>query len=175
MAALFTLRGRCTLAAVALALTVTASGCGGDDDFSLADWDAPGQNARIGDIMIRYAHVAEPRGEPWQPGDDVPAYVWLYNKADEADKLVGASTPNAASVDIVDSDGKPLPDRVDLPANQLVELEPGKTHLMLRDVRQIIRSGDFMKFTTRFKNAGSITFNIQSQIPAYDESPSPTG
>ncbi len=87
---------------------------------------------------------------------------------------MGVSTPNAASVDIVDSDSKSLPDGVDLPANQLVELEPGKTHLVLRDVREIIRGGDFMKFTMRFENAGSITFNIQSQIPAYDESPSPT-
>jgi copper(I)-binding protein len=45
---------------------------------------------------------------------------------------------------------------------------------MLQDVRQLIRGGDFMKFTMRFENAGSITFNIQSQIPAYDEGPSPT-
>ncbi|MGY0067179.1 copper chaperone PCu(A)C [Streptomyces sp. QTS137] len=174
MAALLARRGRCTLAAAALALVVTAGGCGGDDDFSLPDWEAPGQNARIGDIMIRYAHVAEPRGEPWQPGDDVPAYVWLYNKGSEADKLVGAGTPNAASVDIVDSDGRPSPDGVDLPVNQLVELEPGKAHLVLRDVRELIRGGDFMKFTMRFEDAGPITFNIQSQIPAYDESPSPT-
>ncbi|MEU6180446.1 copper chaperone PCu(A)C [Streptomyces coeruleorubidus] len=174
MTALFALRGRCALAAAAFAVALTTSGCGGDDDFSLPDWDAPGQNARVGDIMIRYAHVAEPRGRPWQPGSDVPAYVWLYNKGSEADKLLDASTPNAASVDIVDSDGKPLPDGVDLPANQLVELEQGKVHLVLRDVREVIRGGDFMRFTMRFEKAGSSTFNIQSQIPAYDESPSPT-
>ncbi|MER7407895.1 copper chaperone PCu(A)C [Streptomyces sp. NPDC000070] len=174
MTRLFTFRSRFGLTAAALALAAAASGCGGDDDFSLPDWDAPGQNARIGDIMIRYAHVAEPRGEPWQPGDDVPAYVWLYNKGSEADKLVGARTPNAASVDIVDAGGKPLSGGLDLPANKLVELEPGKAHLVLRDVREVIRGGDFMKFTMRFQNAGSITFNIQSQIPAYDESPSPT-
>ncbi|MCI4042357.1 copper chaperone PCu(A)C [Streptomyces sp. TRM75563] len=166
-------RGRRGLAAAAFALAVTASGCG-DDNFSLPEWDAPGQNARIGDIMIRYAHVAEPRGGPWQPGDDVPAYVWLYNKGSESDTLVGASTPNAASVDIVDSDGRPLPDGVDLPVNKLVELEPSKPRLVLKDVRQVVRGGDFMKFTLRFENAGSITFNIQSQVPVYDKSPSPT-
>ncbi|MFF5488667.1 copper chaperone PCu(A)C [Streptomyces virginiae] len=166
-------RGMRGMAAAALVLALTAAGCG-DDNFSLPEWDAPGQNARIGNIMIRYAHVAEPRGEPWKPGDDVPAYVWLYNKGDEADRLVGASTPNAASVDIVDSDGKTLPEGVELPVNKLVELEPGKAHLVLRDVRQLIRGGDFMKFTLQFRDAGSITFNIQSQIPVYDESPSPT-
>ncbi|WP_307704516.1 copper chaperone PCu(A)C [Streptomyces sp. V1I6] len=118
--------------------------------------------------------MAEPRGKPWQAGDDVPAYVWLSNKGGEDDRLVVASTPNAASVDIVNADGKLLPEGMDLPANKLVELEPGQTHMVLRDVHQQIRGGDFMKFTMRFENAGSITFNIQSQIPAYDQSPSPT-
>ncbi|XKK60579.1 copper chaperone PCu(A)C [Streptomyces sp. ARC32] len=174
MAGRFALRGRCALVSTALALTVTAGGCGGDDDFSLPDWDAPGQNARVGDIMIRYAHVAEPQDQPWQPGSDVPAYVWLYNKGDEADKLVAVSTPNAASVDIVDADGEPLANGVNLPANKLVELERDTSHLMLRDVREKIRGGDFMKFTMRFENAGTITFDIQAQIPVYDKGPSPT-
>lgn len=165
-------RGRRGLAAAAFALAVTASGCG-DDGFSLPEWDAPGQNARIGNIMIRYAHVAEPRGGPWPLGDDVPAYVWLYNKGGETDRLLGASTPNAAGVDIVDADGKTLPEGVELPVNKLVELEPGKAYLVLREVREVIRGGDFMKFTLRFERAGSITFNIQSQVPVYDKSPSP--
>ncbi|MEU3823124.1 copper chaperone PCu(A)C [Streptomyces sp. NPDC030392] len=165
----FPFRGRHALASAAVILavtvTVTASGCGGVDDFFLPEWDAPGQNARVGDIMIRYAHVAEPRGGPWQPGSAVPAYVWLYNKGGEADKLEGAGTPNAASVDIVDSGGKPLPDGVDLPVNRLVKLESGKPHLMLRNVRERIRGGDFMKFTMRFEKAGTSTFNIQAQTP----------
>ncbi|MDG9711345.1 copper chaperone PCu(A)C [Streptomyces sp. DH10] len=150
---------------------MTASGCGGDEDFFLPDWDAPGRNARVGDLVIRYAHVAVPLGEPWQPGDDVPAYVGLHNMSDQAGNLVGASTPNAASVDIVDSDSKPLPGGVDLPVNQLVELEQGKAHLVLRDVRRLIRGGDFMKFTMRFENAGSITCNVQSQIPSTTKAP----
>ncbi|MEW1602337.1 copper chaperone PCu(A)C [Streptomyces sp. NPDC093808] len=165
---------RRVLAAAVLAVALTASGCGGDEDFSLPDWDAPGQNARVGDIMIRYAHVAEPKGGPWQPGEDVPAYAWLYNKSGEADRLVGASTPHAASVDIVGPDGKRLPGGVDVPANKLVELEQGRAHLILRDVREKIRGGDFMAFNMRFENAGTISFNIQAQVPAYDGSASPT-
>ncbi|MEU0249761.1 hypothetical protein ABZ192_36730 [Streptomyces sp. NPDC006235] len=87
---------------------------------------------------------------------------------------MGAGTPNAAAVNIVDSGGKPLTGGVDLSANQLVELEPSKSHLVLRNVREVIRGGDFMKFIMRFEKAGSITFNVQSQIPAYDDSPSLT-
>jgi hypothetical protein len=61
MTALSAVRGRCALVTGALVLAMTASGCGGDDEFSLPDWEAPGQNGRVGDLMIRYAHVAEPR------------------------------------------------------------------------------------------------------------------
>ncbi|CAL9521115.1 hypothetical protein SUDANB176_03854 [Streptomyces sp. enrichment culture] len=175
MALARTPRTRHGLAATALALTLAlvGSGCAGDDDFSLPDWDTPGQNARVGDLMIRYAHLAEPTGEPWQPGDDVPAYVWIYNKSGGSDRLVGASSPTAESVDVVDSDGKPLPDGVGLPENDLVELEPGKNHLILRNVREVIRGGDATEITLRFEDAGSTTFGIQAQPPAHDESPGP--
>lgn len=159
--------------ALALTLALLGSGCGADDDFSLPDWDAPGQNARVGDLMIRYAHLAEPTGAPWQPGDDVPAYLWVYNKSGGSDRLVGASSPMAASVDIVDADGKRLPDGVELPENDLTELEPGKHHLVLRDVRQVIRGGDATEITLRFEDAGPVTFGIQAQPPVYDESPVP--
>ncbi len=45
---------------------------------------------------------------------------------------------------------------------------------MLRDVREVVRGGDFMKFTMRFEKAGPVTFSIAAQTPAYDESPSPS-
>lgn len=54
-------------------------------------------------------------------------------------------------------------------------LERGKTHLVLREVRETVRGGDFMKFTMRFEDAGPVTFTVRSQVPVYDESPSPTG
>ncbi|MEU7470465.1 copper chaperone PCu(A)C [Streptomyces sp. NPDC044984] len=168
-------RARHGLAAAVLAVTLALAGggCGADDDFSLPDRDAPGQNARVGDLMIRYAHLAEPTGGPWQPGDDVPAYLWLHDKGGGSDRLVGTSSPMAASVDVVDSAGTPLPDGVELPENDLVELEPGKDHLVLRDVRQVIRGGDATGITLRFEDAGPTTFGIQAQPPVYDESPGP--
>ncbi|MEU4965396.1 copper chaperone PCu(A)C [Streptomyces smyrnaeus] len=167
-------RCRAGLAAAALALVTAVSGCGGDDDFNLPDWDAPGQNARVGDLMLRYAHLAEPRDGPWRAGDDVPGYVRLYNKGQKDDKLVGASSPAAASVRLVGPDGEPLEDGVRLPSGELVELESGKNHLLLRDLRKQVRGGDYIKITLRFRDAGSTTFNIAAQRPQYDKSPSPT-
>ncbi|MGC9379843.1 copper chaperone PCu(A)C [Streptomyces sp. MH13] len=171
------IRGRTARSAAATVLaagTLALSGCGGDDSFELQDWHAPGQNASVGDVLLRYAHVAEPKGEPWRPGDDVPAYVWLMNEGDSADRLVGAGSPDAESVGIVNADGKALPDGVALPPDKLRQLEPGNNHLLLRDVREVVRGGDFLKITLNFEKAGSVTFNIQSQIPVYDSSPSPS-
>ncbi|GAA2564597.1 MULTISPECIES: hypothetical protein [Streptomyces] len=45
---------------------------------------------------------------------------------------------------------------------------------MLRDVREVIRGGDFMKFTMRLERAGSVAFNVQSQVPVYDDGPFPS-
>ncbi|MFI8853117.1 copper chaperone PCu(A)C [Streptomyces sp. 891-h] len=174
MAHLCELRRRAGWAAAALILVASASGCGGDEDFDLPDWDAPGQNSRVGDLMLRYAHLAEPRGgEPWKPGDDVPGYVWVYNKSQKDDKLIGASSPVASSVQIVGADDKPR-EEVRLPAQKLVELESGKPHLLLRGLRKQIRGGEYVKITLRFRDAGSTTFNIAAQRPQRDESPSPS-
>lgn len=90
----------------------------------------------------------------------------------DEDRLASASTPAAGSVEIVDADGKPLPDGVPLPPDKLQELEPGKTHLVLRDVRQVLRGGDFVEFAVRFEEAGAATFNLQAQVPVYDPNPS---
>ncbi|WP_369202432.1 copper chaperone PCu(A)C [Streptomyces sp. PU-14G] len=159
----------------AFALALGAVGCGGDDDFSLPDWDAPGQNARVGSLMLRYAHVAEPRHGPWKPKDDVPVYVWIYNKGDEADKLVSARTTAADAVEVVSSDGKRRSEEIALPAHKLTQLERGKPHLLLRNVRKVIRGGDYIELTVRFRDAGSHTVRVPAQTPKYDsDSPSPS-
>ncbi|WP_455355724.1 copper chaperone PCu(A)C [Streptomyces sp. SYSU K217416] len=166
-------RGRSALATVIVGLALVLSGCGSDEGFDPEEWNAPGQNARVGSVLIRYAHLAEPRAEPWKAGDDVPAYLWLVNEGSEPDTLLGASTPAAASVDLVQPDGKQLPEGLPLQPGRLYQLEPGKTHLVLRDVRQTIRGGDYVKVTVRFEKGGSATLNVPAQRPAYDESPSP--
>ncbi|AMW14564.1 hypothetical protein A4E84_36870 [Streptomyces qaidamensis] len=169
-------RGSTRGCAVLLTSAVLAlTGCGSDEGFDPQQWDAPGQNAKVGSVLVRYAHIAEPRGGPWRPGDDVPVYMWLYNKGPETDRLMSASTPAARSVQMVDGQGEPLSGGFSLPVDDLQELESGKTHLVLRDLRQVVRGGDFLEFTVRFEKSGSVSFKLPSQIPAYDSSPSAAG
>jgi hypothetical protein len=62
-------------------LAPTDGGCGADDDSSLPDRDAPGRNARAGDLTIRYARPAEPTGEPWRPGGDATGITLRFEDA----------------------------------------------------------------------------------------------
>jgi copper(I)-binding protein len=160
-------------AAVGTVAALALSGCGAEEGFDPNEWNAPGQRARVGSVVIHYAHLAEPKGEPWERGDDVPASMWLYNEGPRADQLVSAQTPAAGSVEIVDANDQPLVDGVRLPPDELQKLGPGKTHLVLRDLREVVRGGDFVRLTVRFEDAGEVTFDVQSQVPLDDESPSP--
>ncbi|WP_235193067.1 copper chaperone PCu(A)C [Streptomyces viridochromogenes] len=139
-----------------------ATGCGTNGN----DYNPPGANARVGPVLIRYAHIAEPPDGPWQSGDDAPLYLWLFNQGERPDRLLGAETEIARSVDVVDADGTAR-GPVELPTGKLVELEKGRTHLVLNDLRQRVRGGDFVWVTLRFERAGEIALQVQSQIPTY--------
>ncbi|GAB3971424.1 copper chaperone PCu(A)C [Streptomyces sparsus] len=158
--------------AAAVCAVVLASGCGSEDDFDPREFESPYQNTRVGEVLIRGAHLADTPEKPWRKGDDVPAHMWLYNEGSEPDRLVSATTPAAASVEIVDGDGERLTDGVPLPPDRLRQLERGDTHLVLRDLRRTVRGGDFVEFTVRFEDAGPVTFNIPARIPAEGPSPS---
>ncbi|WP_344328179.1 copper chaperone PCu(A)C [Streptomyces macrosporus] len=156
---------------LAAILAASAAGCGGGGDGEV---DSPGTNARIGPVLVRYAHLAEPSDGPWETGSDVPLYVWLFNQRSPADRLVSAESPAADSITIVDADGEVIRTGVELPPEKLVELEKDRTHLVLRDVRQEIRGGDFVWVTLHFERAGSLSLQVPSQPPTYDkESPPP--
>ncbi|PJE99611.1 hypothetical protein CUT44_03640 [Streptomyces carminius] len=138
-------------------------------------YNQPGANGEVGFVDVRYAHLAEPRdGDPWREGDDVPLYLWVYNDNEpggEAARLVGAESPVAASVDIVAPEGEDAPQAVTVPPDGFRELERDRVHLVLRDVEQTIRGGDFVPVTFEFDPVGSLELNVQAQPPTYGESP----
>ncbi|WP_331462219.1 copper chaperone PCu(A)C [Streptomyces sp. Z38] len=156
-----------------------AAGCGDAEN----EHNPPGANARVGPVLIRYAHIAEPPDGPWEPRDDAPFYLWLFNQGEDTDRLLGAETTVARSVDIVRADGT-VRGPVDVPTRELIELEKGRTHLLLRDLSRQIRGGDYVWVTLRFERAGEVALQVHSQVPTYVEdatdapgltSPSPGG
>ncbi|MCX2923338.1 copper chaperone PCu(A)C [Streptomyces sp. NEAU-W12] len=138
------------------------TGCGSDE----AEYNPPGADARVGPVLIRYAHIAEPPDGPWDPGDDAPFHLWLFNQGQSADRLLGAGTTVARSVDVVSADGT-VRGPVEVPTGKLVELEEGRLHLLLRDLRRQIRGGGYAWITLRFERAGEVALQVHSQVPTY--------
>lgn len=91
---------------------MAAVGCDSTQD----EYNPPGTNARIGSMLILYAHIAPPTG-PAKWGDDAPLCVWLFNQGQRPDRLLGAKTTRARSVDIVTAEGSTR-GPVDVPRRQ---------------------------------------------------------
>jgi copper(I)-binding protein len=158
---------------LATAVTVALlTGCGRWRD---APVNQPGANAATDGLLVRYLHVAEPPpGRQHPAGADVPMYVWLYNRGPTDERLLGVRT--AVSSDVVlerspdtGSAAGGLPLRI--PAGGAALLRPGEDHLVLRDVTEPLRGGEFVDVTLRFERVGPVDLRVQVQPPPYDDDP----
>lgn len=97
------------------------------------------------------------------------AFVQL--RSPDAARLVAASTPAAARVEIHEMkmvDGvmqmRQIPG-LDLPAGQTVALQPGGLHLMLMDLKQPLQNGQTLPLTLTVERAGKPAETLQLQLP----------
>lgn len=116
---------------------------------------APWGGASLGDITIADARAPEPTGP------NGALYFSVTNDG-TADTLVAVSTESAPEVQFHNTvtDGEttsmsPVPDGIEVAASGDVTLEPGGTHAMLIDVKDI-EAGDMMPITLTFENAGDL-------------------
>ncbi|HYC41355.1 MAG TPA: copper chaperone PCu(A)C [Noviherbaspirillum sp.] len=98
------------------------------------------------------------------------AYVTIENKGKNADKLVGASSPVAKSVEIhtMTMDGNVMKMRevgqIEIPASGRVEMKPGDGyHLMLMGLQQPLKAGDSFPMTLVFEKAGKTEVKVKVQ------------
>lgn len=97
----------------------------------------------------------------------------IRNTADQADRLVGASTPVARTVEIhrsvIDAqnvmrmraiDGIAVP-----PKSELRLRHDGEHHLMLIDLKRSLKDGDRFPMTLRFEKAGEREVTVWVQQP----------
>ena len=96
----------------------------------------------------------------------------MKNKGAQADRLLGASTPAAESVEIHRSsmDGNVMKmraiDSLDLPAGQAVKLRHGGTlHVMLIDIKEPLKVGDRFPLVLRFERGGQAEVMVWVQQP----------
>ncbi|MDQ8755636.1 copper chaperone PCu(A)C [Sphingosinicella sp. LHD-64] len=95
-------------------------------------------------------------------------YGRIENGTGQDVRMTGADTPVAGRVEIhnvTDDDGvmrmRPLPEGIDIPAGETVELRPGSYHLMLLDLNRPLRGGERIPVTFRFGTGAPVTASFE--------------
>lgn len=95
-------------------------------------------------------------------------FMTIGNRAKQADRLIGGSSPVAAKVEIhtMSMDGgimrmRPLPNGLAVPAGGRLELKPGSHHIMLIGLKSPLRLGTQVPLTLRFQHGGSVTVQLK--------------
>ena len=108
---------------------------------------------------------------PWAratpPGTKIGAAYMKITSGGTADRLVGASSPAAAKVElhVTEKKGEVMRMRevkaYDIPAKGGFELAPGGAHLMLVDLKAPLKEGAKVPMTLRFEKAGEVKVELQ--------------
>ncbi|MBI2754486.1 MAG: copper chaperone PCu(A)C [Betaproteobacteria bacterium] len=98
------------------------------------------------------------------PGAEVAGgYMTIRNRGNAPDRLVGASSPAAARVEmhVHVREGEVMKMRqvpaYDVPANGSFELKPGGAHLMFVRIARPFKEGDKVPVKLRFEKAGEVS------------------
>jgi copper(I)-binding protein len=120
-----------------------------------------------------------PMGEMDAMGGTGAAFMTIVNSSTEADRLIGAKTDVAETVEVHEvktGDGgmmtmSPLADGLEIPAGATMVLEPGSYHLMLIGLKQDLTMGFSYELTLTFEKAGELTVTVivQSIPPGASE------
>jgi copper(I)-binding protein len=102
------------------------------------------------------------------PGTSSSAAVYftITNTGKEADKLIGAETPAAASAELHETMmmGGMMhmgsTKAVDLPAGATVSFAPNGRHLMLMGLKKPLHKGDEITVTLHFEKAGAVSAKV---------------
>ena len=131
--------------------------------------------AQAHDFKLGPLRIDHPYATPTPAGaTTAAAYLrTLRNTGDQADRLIGASTPVARAVEIhrsaVDA-GQVMRmraiDGIDLPAKAELKLRHGgEHHLMLIDLKAPLKDGERFPMTLRFQKAGEREVMVWVQQP----------
>lgn len=131
---------------------------------------AHAQDAMLGPIMLSGAWA-----RPTVPGQPAGGgFVTLMNHGKSADRLLGASTPVAGSVELhsMTMEGNvmrmhELAGGIALAPGATVALQPGSLHMMFMNLKQPLALGTKVPVTLQFEKAGKVTvdFVVKAQPP----------
>lgn len=102
------------------------------------------------------------------PGAQVAGGYMTIRNAGAADKLLGASSPAAAKVELhvhINDNGvmkmREVAGGYAIPAQGALELKPGGAHLMFMDLKQPFKEGEKVPVKLKFEKAGEVSAEFQ--------------
>jgi copper(I)-binding protein len=121
---------------------------------------------------------ATPKGAPV-----AGAYMTITNKGAETDRLIGATSPVAAKLEVhqMSMDKgimsmRPVPGGLEIKPGKTIVLKPESSHLMLLGLKQPLAQGERMKATLEFAKAGKLELEyVVESIGAQGPSGAPAG
>ena len=125
---------------------------------------------RLGDL-----HIDHPWARATAPqAQNGAAYFTVTNHGSAADRLIEASSPVAATVELhthdVDSQGVMRMrevEAIDLPAGEATALRPGGLHVMLIGLGDRLVEGEAFPLTLVFEEAGVVEVEVQVEAVTY--------
>ena len=124
--------------------------------------------------------VEKPWARATAPGAKVAGgYMVIRNAGAAGDKLVSASSPAAAKVELhvhINDNGVMKMREVpgyDVPAKGAFELKPGGAHLMFMDIKRPFKEGEKLPVKLKFEKAGEVS--AEFQVGRIGESAAPKG
>ena len=119
----------------------------------------------LGDGLIK---ITESWVREVPPVSSVTAvYVVIENAGNRDDKLIGVKSEVSKSAEIhttsIDENYVATMEKVDallIPSGQKLELKPGGSHIMLRELKKPLKAGDKVEIDLIFENAGVLRVQV---------------
>lgn len=162
------------VAAVAAAMLLAGCGAGQLTGTSTQS-SSVGANGAAGNIVVRDAAIefgtAPPAAVVFPVGASAPLTMHIVNQGYEADALVSASSPAAASVQV--GGATELPGGQSLVVGTAPQVLPGTqaTQLTLVGLTQEVRAGLTYPVELTFRDAGRLTLNLPVENPTTPREP----
>jgi copper(I)-binding protein len=120
--------------------------------------------AHAGDYQVGSLVVTDPWSNATPKGATVGAgYMKITNNGTEPDRLMGGSTDSAAKLEVHEmkmENGvmkmRPVQGGLTINPGQTVELSPGESHVMFRDLKKPFVMGDHIKASLMFEKSGTV-------------------
>jgi hypothetical protein len=148
---------------LALLLGLSACDAGQDAEVTAGVPDVAYAHGDIGSVALDVVFLES--GGTVMAGESAPIRGDFANHAATADRLVSVSTPAAASVQLLDADGVPSAQGIDIPAHGEVDAVNGVVRLQVVDAAFPLAATQLVPVTFEFSGAGAVTLDVPVAAP----------